>query len=598
VLSKGAISADNGFGYGSDNGMVDMCIKAPLEDPHITLKQVVGSDSFSRSYIRGDSGNVSDIAEAFVSASYTIGDKWKGEGESPDGRKNCAFGISSTANQKIEWAVYSIYNEDNRHYYKGLSYEQSQDLSRYKDVDYNTSMTGVSSQDINYYDYNRQHFETYTFIGKLKVPLSDQSSIMFKPYYLRDEGYRLYGSRSKIIDWPIEHDTYGAVLEYAHTIEGYEFKLGWWYQEDEPPGPPTARKNRSTNSLTFLGWERLAKGTNHKFSSPYITVKKTFGGTTVNLGAKYLWITQPDFTYYDTTGIGDVDYSTALSMASDVDFKVTGQTHELFLPNIGVTQRITETLLLRGTYGKNYNTPQYSFGGQIINLRNKGMSETLLQKMWSDLEPESSDNFDLGIIFNNGKAFISTTVFYSLVENVGGSFYDPSIKTSYYQNEGEAHSYGLEVGAGYAFTPYFNVGLSLTYNKYEFTDDIEAASGSIIKAEGHQIPDVPEFMANLSASWRIADVVITPTIRYLGQRYVDVENNYIVDPYVVVDLSASRKFEIWDKHFLTLTASATNLFDEEYIAYVSASDISLGRETPTYYVGAPRTFFLALQYDF
>lgn len=598
VLEKGAISADSGFGYGSDNGMVDMRIKTPSNDPHVTLKQVLGSQTFSRSYFRGDSGNVGDIAKVFISGSYTRADKWKGSGQSPDGRKNCAFGISGTSDQPIEWAVYSVYNEDNRHSYRGLSYEQTQDLSRYRDFDYNSTLTGNSSQDVNYYDYNRQHFKTYTFIGKLKAPITNQSSITFKPYYLRDEGYSYSGAGNKIIDWLIEHDTYGAMLEYMHTIGGYEFKLGWWYQEDEPPGPPTSRKNRSTNGLAFLGWERLAEATNHKFSSPYITVKKAFGGATINLGLKYLWITKPDFTYYDTAGIPDVDYDTALSLASDVDFKLKGRTHEVFLPNIGVTYELSKTSLLRANYGKNYNTPQYGLGGQIVNLRNKGLTEQELQKMWEDLEPETSDNFDFGFIYNNGRAFISSTIFYSLVENVGGSFYDPILKMNYSQNTGEAHSYGLELATGYAFTPNFNVGLSATYNKYEFTTDIEAARGSTIQAEGHQIPDVPEFMANLSANWRIGGFMITPTVRYLGQRYVDVENEYSVDSCFLADLALSKTFKIAQKHDLTLSFSVTNLLDEEYISVVSASDISLGRENPTYYVGAPRTFFFSLQYDF
>ncbi len=597
-LTKGAVPADSGFGYGSENGMVDMNIRRPLDEYHGALKQVFGSENFSRSYVRLDTGNVGDVAKAFFSGSYTNADKWKGKGQSPDDRKNLAFGISSPSDHTVEWELYGVYNEDNKHSYRGLTYEQTRNLSRYKDYDYNASLTGDSSEDINYYDYNRQHFETYTFFGKLKTPVTDQSGISFRPYYLNDEGYSYSGGNRRVIDWLVEHDTYGAVLEYSHAINSGMLKAGYWYQEDEPPGPPTSRKNRSTDGLEFLSWERLIKATNHKFSSPFVTAEKTFGATTLNAGLKYLWLTSPNLTSYDTTGIPDVSYEDALSMDTEVNLYLRGKTYELFLPNIGAIQQLSDTTSLRASYGKTYDTPQYSLGSQVISFKNRGLTDQQIQALWGSIEPEMSDNFDLGLNYTRGKGFIASTLFYSLVKHVGGSFYDPDLDFSYSRNTAEARSYGLEVAAGYAFTPNLDAGLSATYNRYEFTSDIEAAGGSIIRSKDHQIPDVPEFMANLSVNWKIKDLVVSPTVRYLGKRYADVENKYSVDEYFLVDLALSKRFSITQKQSLTLAASVTNLLDEDYISIISAADTSLGRDTPTYYIGAPRTFFVSLQYDF
>jgi len=595
-LSKGAVSADSGFGYGSDNGMVDMHVRRPADDAHGTIKQALGSDAFTRTYLRVDTGNMGQVAKGFVSGSYTEADKWKGEGDSPDGRKNVAVGLSGTSDQPVQWEIYGVHNEDKKHNYKGLTYEQSLDLSANRYVDYNTTLTGDSATDANYYDYNRQEFKTSTVFGRIRVPIADRSAITVKPYYLHDEGFWYLGSKDKVVDWFVDHDTMGGVIEYSYALNQGEIKAGYWYQEDEAPGPPTSRKNRSTDGLEFLGWERLVEVDNHKFSSPFVMAEKTFGATTLAGGVRYLWLTQPDLTSYDTTDLPDVGYDEALALDPDVQLHVKGQTHEVFLPNIGITHRLLDSTQLRASYGRTYNTPQYSLGKQITAIQKAGLSDAQLQAVWDSIEPETGDNFDLGATISFDRGFIAPTAFYSLVKNVGGSFYDPALDMTYTQNSAEAQSYGIELAAGYTITPELNISTAVTFTQYEFTSNLETAGGSIIESDGHQIPDVPEWMVNLSLDWEKNGYRVTPTIRYLGERYVDVENKYTVGDYFLVDLALAKTFKLTQRQSLTLSVSMTNLLDEEYISDISASDASIGQDT-TYTVGAPRTFFVALRYD-
>lgn len=597
AVTKGAVAADSGFGYGSDNGMVDMRLRSPQDYPHCTLKQGFGSEDFSRSYARLDTGVLLDAAKAFVSASYTDADKWKGKGQSPDGRKNFAFGLSS-AGQPFEVEIYGIYNEDHRHDYRGLSYEQTKNLSEYQDFDYNTELTGDSSQDQYYYDFNRQDFDTWTIFGRLGIPLTNDLKFTARPYYLKDKGHRYFGSKNKVIDWLVDHDTYGAVFELSQAIGRGEIKLGYWYQQDEPPGPPTARKYFSTEG-EFLSWERLVKGSNHKFKSPFLTAEQKFGPVTLNAGLKYLWMTSPDWTSYDATGLGDVSYEEALSQvdAGDILVDVEGKTYRLFLPNVGATYDVSESLSLRASYGKNYNTPQYGLGSAIINYYKMGLTDEELQAIWHGIEPETSHNFDLGLVWSTPRWFVAPTVYYSRVKNVGISYYDPDLDFTYSQNVGKARSYGAELAVGYTFSQYFNTSMSLSYNQYEFTEDIQASGGTTIDAKGHQIPNVPEFMANLTATLKVKGFALTPTVRYLGKRYADVENAYDVKSHVLVDLSLSKQFKISDKRRLLLAFSVTNLLDEDYISIISAGDTSIGRDAPTYHIGAPRTFFASVQVD-
>lgn len=596
-VEKGAIKADSGFGYGSDNGMVDMKMQEPSKKFSSEIKQALGSYDFTKTYIRVDSGEIGDTAKFFVSGSLSKADKFKGAGESPN-RKNFAMGIANTSDQEIEWEVYGIYNDEKKHNYKGLTYEQSKDLSSYKKYDFNTELTGNAASDSSYYDRNKQDFQTYTIIAKLKVPFSAQDSVSFRPYFLNDKGFSHSGSGSNVIDWLVDHDTYGAVLEYEHTFDKAKLKAGYWYQEDEPPGPPTSRKIRNASTMDFVKWERIIKvDKKHIFSAPFLTYEQSFGKTIVEAGLKYLFLSSPKLVSYSTTGIGDMSYEAALSQVSAIDFTLPSNDYEIFLPNVGVTHFLDENSHLKASYGRNYNTISYGFGGSVLRyFTSVNRDEVLLQQMWGDLKPEESDNIDLGYVYEGQKFSFASTLFYSKVENVGGTFYDPVLDYSYQQNTAEAESYGLELSVGYQALSNLLLKGALTYNHYAFTTDIESSAGAYIESKGNQLPDVPLFFGNISAEYDLEGYKFVPILRYLGKRYVDVEHNYDVDPYYLVDLSISKDFKMGE-HTFGLSLACTNLLDEEYISTFSGSEINVVPEV-TYTVGAPRTVFASLSYKY
>lgn len=609
-VSKGAIPPDGGLGYGSDYGMVDMQIKSPIDKFHLTLKQALGEESFSRSYLRLDTGHLGNVARGFVSGSYTDADKWKGEGKSPNGRRNFALGIASIPGQPVEWEFYTIRNYEKKHSYRGLQYDQVKHLSRYHDFDYNRILAGVSKNDAYYYDYNREDFRTYTYFGKIKVPVPfiEQASLTLRPYYLKDEGYSyaggVSGNSGYVTDWLVDHNCYGGVLEYEQKIKDAQIKAGYWYGEAKPPGPPMTQKKRTitpgTGALVFNSWTKLIR-VNDKthFNSPYISADVTHGPFSVDAGLRYLWWTTPSFTSYKTAGIGDVSAEKALEMATSKKYEVDGKTFEVFLPYIGVTYKPSEFITLRANYGRNYGSVEYSFGSQLDSLYNKGFTEAQLEKLWQDkVRPEESDNFDLGINIALGKFYAETTLFYSLAKYVAGSFYDPGLNETYYQNTGKAFSLGAELLLGYTFMKNLDATLSFMYNNYECTSDYKTATGYVIQAEGNQMPDAPRYMGNLSVNWRIGDLSVNPTVRYLGKTYADVENKYSLDDYFLVDLSASYQIKLFKNFPMVLSVAAINLLDKEYIATVSAGNTSIGETAQTYNVGAPRTFIAALQVDF
>lgn len=600
IIEKGSIRADGGFGYGSDNGMVDMKFKKPSDRLEMKLKQSIGKFDFSKTFMRFDTGEINDKVKMFFSTSFTNADKFKGEGKSPK-RKNFTIGASSLSTQNIEWEIYGVYNDEQKHTYKGLNYEQSKNLSRYRWLDYNSALTGDPIKDAYYYDNNKKDFQTYAILAKVKVPLGASDSITFRPYFLNDKGHNYSGNASgKVLDWLVDHDTYGAILEYEHQFEDAKIKLGYWYQEDEPPGPPTSKKLLNASNLAFQGWERIVKvGKKHTFSSPFVTYEQILGNTIVEAGAKYLWLASPSLINYNTSGIGDVSYKDALSQVSKIDFELPSNRYEIFLPTFGLTHYLNDFSYMRASYGKNYNTPSYSFGGSMINyFKNPKIDEATLQKMWSNLKPEESDNFDVGYVFEGRDIFAATTVFYTKAKNVGGAFYDPYLDFTYHQNSAKAESYGMEFSAKYQINPYFAMQGAATYNHYAFTTDIESDMGSFIKSKGNQIPDVPKIYGNISLEYDLFGYKFSPILRFLGKRYADVTNEHSIDSHFLVDLSIRKEFKIKENQHLELSFSATNLFDKKYISTVNTSDINTDEKSPTYIVGAPQTFFASIAYKY
>ncbi|MDD2830240.1 MAG: TonB-dependent receptor [Sulfuricurvum sp.] len=585
-VEKGAIKADSGFGYGSDNGMVNMHIKRPTDKMEATLKQAIGSDSFTKSYMRVDSGEIADTAKFFISGSVTDADKWKGEGKAID-RNNFEFGASSTSKQPIQWEVYGIYNDQFQHNYAGLTYAQSQNLSTYRDLDYQTSNPSSSS----YYDDNKQDFQTWTLFGKLRVPLSSVSSLTFRPYYLNDKGYSYSTSGTKVQDWLVEHNTYGGVVEFETKLGDAKIKLGYWHEEDEPPGPPTSQKLRVAGTLAFDSWSRLVNvEEKHKFDAPFLTYEQAFGNTVVEAGVKYLFLSSPTLVTYKTTGIGDVSYEDALSQATNIAYTLPSHSFEVFLPNIGFTHFLDDYSNIKASYGRNWNTLSYS--GFSTTL-----SDSVAKQYWAGLRPEESDNFDLGYTYQNSKFSFSPTLFYSLVKHVGGSFYDPVLNATYAQNTAEAESYGVELGASYNVLDNLTLNAAATYNRYTFTTDIQSSSTAYIACKGHQHPNTPEYFGNISAQYDLSGYKITPIVRYVGKLYVDTLGQYSVNPYTLVDLSLNKEFGLGNGHSIDLSLSATNLLNKKYISTFSASEINIVPET-TYTVGSPRALFASVQYKY
>jgi outer membrane receptor protein involved in Fe transport len=176
------------------------------------------------------------------------------------------------------------------------------------------------------------------------------------------------------------------------------------------------------------------------------------------------------------------------------------------------------------------------------------------------LDPESIRNVEFGAkgVFADGAASLAATYFHMRREGIvinrrSGPFFIPS-------NAGEQDFDGVEMSA--AWTPTERLGLSANASVYRnrFGDFVIQGSGGDIDFTGNRLPLVPDLILNLGASFRpVEDIALTAGFKHVGDRYLDQDNTYLLESYVLVDASVS-----WTPGSVRLTLSGRNLLDERF----------------------------------
>jgi len=82
AVYKGAVPADLGTGVGARGGAVELRPRWPEQEFGISLNQGIGTNNYSRSFIRLDSGSLPQTGTGLsLSLSHTDAEKWKGPGD-------------------------------------------------------------------------------------------------------------------------------------------------------------------------------------------------------------------------------------------------------------------------------------------------------------------------------------------------------------------------------------------------------------------------------------------------------------------------------------------------------------------------------------
>jgi iron complex outermembrane receptor protein len=614
VLRQGPIPS-NVNSYFTTGGTFDSRLRWPKEKMGGEISQSVGSFSFLRTFARVDTGAVlNGTTKAFVSGSWTDADKWRGLGKAPQGKSGFAIGIDTKPFDNLEAKFFVTKSSFDQHGYRGLTYDQASNLGLYRRFDFAAVPGSVASGMTSYYGYNLQHFDSWMALSEIALRIDEATRVVVKPYYFSEDGYYLDGmNNGKIRQWIIDHDYWGVTSELQTRIFETDATLGYWHGNHNLPGPPTAWKMYNPNAaggLTGAAWPILSQQTSpHTFDVAYGLAGRDFGPLHVEAGARYVWERMAGITAYNSTGIGDVSYDTALGLSSGAiaNRSVTPFTIGTFLPYGALTYRLNDALQLKFSGGGGYGGPGYDawpvFQQNFATFLAKGITA---DQLWREMKPETSTQLDLGLRWSfsgaYGSGYVEPTVYYSRNHNKLVS-YDPGIGVQYGSNVGESQSYGAQAIVHYAPREAVDLFASLGYQRAEFVEDLPllpTATTSTFwstRVKGRQLPDVPYWISTIGGNLRIDAFTITPIVHIVGSRAGDTTGFQPIAGYATFDITV--KYER-PTDWGTMTASVTcmNMFDAAYIGQISNGYYQQTSSSGIYYPGAPRTVLAKVGFAF
>uniref|UniRef100_UPI004056FB0F TonB-dependent receptor n=2 Tax=Candidatus Electrothrix sp. TaxID=2170559 RepID=UPI004056FB0F len=590
---KGAVPGDIGTGVGSRGGAVELRPDWPHEDFGVAFKQGLGSNAYTRTYLRLDSGAVSGTGTAFSgSFSYAESDKWRGEG-SLGPRFNGNIAMSQPFGEKTMVKLWYNHNDLEQHLYRALSWDDIQDLGANYDKGFTNSLTGKVKQDIYYYDYNRGTYQNDDLMAVLESGLTDTLSLNLKPYTSREDVAIFQGMgkgggmiRKRIRDIERTGLIGEAVWETMSmkTTAGYHFEAADMSIYSQKYVPVKG------GGMAYRGYGRMASRGTTYINSPYFKLAGTHDIFSWQVGLKYFHFQDADSQGY-MSGPGP-DY--ALQRTPDLDREATE--YDTLLPTVAASSQITDAIELRAGYGKTFIRP-YKYM-PLVNLYSanrttfqaQGMN---LQTLFDGYNIEETHTVDLGLRYVGAWFDLSPTLFYSTHSNLVCTIYDPRVNLNYDQFVGEATGYGLDMEMNAYLNDELTLFLNPTYTTMSYDNDLTYA-GSTLEAEGNQVVDTPEWLVKAGLIWHSGSFEIVPMLRYIGSRYSDLENRDEVDAATVVDLRMSYTLpNILKTQEMKLSLELNNLLDEEYISSINAMDDSMQGEA-TYYPGTPFSGMLTL----
>jgi iron complex outermembrane receptor protein len=191
--------------------------------------------------------------------------------------------------------------------------------------------------------------------------------------------------------------------------------------------------------------------------------------------------------------------------------------YKKLLPNVGFTFDVTDNASLFGNFSQGLSVPSTD------NLYNAFFFPITTAR--ARPEPETTDNFDLGLRYRSSKIQAQISAFYNQFHNRSASAYDPEINQTVYRNLGDVKKYGIDGSIAWQPIPEFSLYAFGSLLKSEIKDNIaigENADGTPIYAltAGKRESGAPKYSFGFSARGNLGPVELGITAKRTGERYV------------------------------------------------------------------------------
>ena len=279
------------------------------------------------------------------------------------------------------------------------------------------------------------------------------------------------------------------------------------------------------------------------------------------------------------------------------------ETFEAFTPKAALNYKLTPSVAVYTSYGFSFDSPAGN------ELDNPPTSTDPLKLLNPDLEPQKSNNFELGIkgnlvyrgtkFFNN--VYFEATFFNTIIEDEIVPF--EVYGDVFFRNSAKTNRRGLEVGGNVEIIQGLNLKTAYTYSDFKYDEyiarTIEDSSGVIVTRDrefsGKIVPSVPEhnFSIDLSYQHKVTKNVtafIKGNYRYVSNMFADDGNTAENDSYDILNTSAGLDLQ-FNRFNVLLSGGVINIFDKIYSAFININST----KKQYYEAGEPRNYYTNLR---
>lgn len=272
-----------------------------------------------------------------------------------------------------------------------------------------------------------------------------------------------------------------------------------------------------------------------------------------------------------------------------------------FSPKIGLNYKLTPSIALYSSYGLSFDYPALS------EMSNNILSSNISYSINPDLDPQKSNNFELGIkgnIVNResefmSKVFFEVTYFNYLIKDEIVP-YIINLKT-YFKNAAQTRRTGVEIGC--MSEPFEETELTINYTYTDFyyekyISEIFTPTGmETADYSNKKVPSVPQNIFNfilvkeLELSEELSGLIIWDC-DYITKMYVNDKNDESNSSYFYGNFMLGLTYSN-NKYDLTGFFGMNNIFDKRYVSYINLNDY-YGKY---YETGEPRVFYAGLNFN-
>ena len=475
-----------------------------------------------------------------VSSSYFDTDGYRDHSSSKKVLSNAKLSWDLDDGSKINWVVNRV----------DIKADDPQGLNRKQWKD-NPKQVNDSK---NQYNVRKEIEQTQTGLTWSK-PINDQHELNAMVYVGQRDVVQ-YQSIPKTAQNNAGHA--GGVIDFSRDFYGADFH--WVAKELIPNVSLTAGLAFDYMDEDRKGYENF--NANNEFGVKG-KVRRNEDNTLWNLDP-YLqasWQVLPQFRVDGGLRYSNVHYESKDHYVVGVNGDDSGKTdYDKLLPSLALSWMFSDNLNTYVSYSKGFETPTFT---EMAYSKNGSMN--------FDLNPASSNNYELGLKSKNELGDFTLALFQSNTKNDIVS--DEQVNgRSTFKNADKTLRKGVEVSWNKALWKDLIAQASYSYIDAKFDADIANVKPEKFVEKGNKIPGIAENQAFMALAWQ-PEIGFNAglDLRYMDKIYVDDINSDSAPSYTVVNANVGYVWKSADWKVQTY-ARVDNLLDKKYVGSIIVND--------------------------